>query len=43
MGSFVAGQACGEGSIYKKNGEVDYGLWANNLLVEPDREFGSVK
>lgn len=34
MGWFRNGVADGEGSLYRKNGEVENGVWRNNVLVE---------
>ena len=30
LGSFVAGKVHGEGTFYKKNGEIEVGFWKNN-------------
>ena len=34
VGKFVGGVACGDGAIYRKNGEVEQGEWKNNILLE---------
>jgi hypothetical protein len=34
VGWFANGVADGEGSVYRKNGEVENGVWRNNVLVE---------
>jgi hypothetical protein len=34
VGHFQNGYACGDGYVYKKNGEVDHGVWKNNYLLE---------
>lgn len=34
VGKFSGGVATGEGAIYRKNGEVEEGIWKNNILLE---------
>ena len=34
LGRFICGSACGEGTLYRKNGEIETGVWRGNQLVE---------
>lgn len=34
LGRFICGAACGEGTLYRKNGEIETGIWRGNQLVE---------
>lgn len=34
IGTFMGGTAYGQGSIHKKNGDIENGIWQNNVLME---------
>jgi len=33
LGSFAAGKVHGEGTFYRKNGEIEVGYWKNNKFL----------
>lgn len=34
LGRFICGAACGEGTLYRKNGQVETGIWRSNHLFQ---------
>jgi hypothetical protein len=33
LGAFSSGKVHGEGTFYKKNGDVEVGFWQNNIII----------